>query len=808
VRSLTQFARTRPALAASVIFALVCLAYLYPVLLGGRVLSAATMLYDVAPWAASKEPLPFGEYNRFLSDHPTAFHPWLEFARESVRQGHLPLWNPYMLAGTPFAGNAQAALFSPFTIPVYLLPLKFAFGVQAALRLVIAALGAYGLARELRLGFWPAVVTGLSYGFAPVFILWLSHPHANVLALVPWVLWLLERLLSRGRARDAILLALPVAAAMLGGHPGSQIHLLVAAAVYGAVRLLTLEAPAKERLRRGGLAALGIAAGLGLAAVALLPAYLLVPGSSGAEGRAGGGPVIPLSAFRTVLFPDWWGRPSALDLGGPLNYNERTLYAGGVATILACIGLTRIGLWRRWLPFVVLGLLGLAVPLGVEPVHDAAASLPLLGYVQNGRLYFLFTLAISVLAGFGVQHLLDRGPGLRVALAAPLVAVGIGLITLIVTADGSLQDVRTVVTHFRTGADFPGRPAVVSLTAVGWWLALSGATLLVVVAAVRRWPAGVVVAALLALVIVDLGHFARGYQPMAAARDVYPAPEPPALRTLETLGGDNRVSAIGVSLPPDSGMVAGLRDIRGHDPPEPDTRYLDLFRVANPTQSSAYVLAMPAFTPGARRVMDILGVRYVLDQPGTPDPPLPSLDVVYQGEDAKIYRNRLAAPRAYVPSRIVGARDAGASVRELRAPAFRAGRDAVVEASGALPSAARGQVSVAAESQGRVELRTDLSRGGLIVLNDRLKDGWSVTVDGRRAKAIRVNSVVRGAAVPPGDHVVVWSYRAPGLLAGGIVSLLTALALVLAALAARGRVSGPGPEPERPSRSPREAHRG
>jgi hypothetical protein len=789
VRSLTRFARARPVVSASALFALVCIAYLYPVLLGGRVLSPATLLFDVVPWTVFKGPLELGEYNQILGDHPTAFHPWLDFAREHVRQGHLPLWNPYALGGTPFAGNAQAALFSPFTLPVYLLPLDYAFGVQAALRLGVAALGAYLLARELKLGFWPAVVTGLSYGFAPFFILWLSHPHTSVLALVPWVLWLLERLLSQGRARDAILLALPVAAAMLSGHPGSQIHLLTAAAIYGAVRLLTLEAPVRERLRRGGLAVAGGAAGLGLGAVALLPAYLLVPGSSGAEGRAGGGPVIPLSAYRTMLFPDWWGRPTGLNLGGPFNFNERTLYAGGVATVLAGIGLTRIGQWRRWLPFVVLGPLGVLIPLGVDPFHDAAGSLPLLGSVQNGRLSILFALSVAVLAGFGVQHLLDRERSLRAALVAPVVAVGIGLVTLIVTADGSLQDIRTMLNHFRTGTDFPGREAVVTLTAVGWWLALSGGTLLVVVAAVRRWPAVVVVGALLALIVVDLGHFARGYQPMAEASDVYPAPEPPGLRRLEALAGADRVSAIGVTLPPDSAMVSRLRDIRGHDPPEPDTRYLDLFRVANPAQSDAIFLAMPAFTPGARRVMDILGVRYVLDLPGAAKPSLPALDVAYRGDDATIFHNRQAAARAFVPARIVGARDAGASLRELQVPAFRAGRDAVVETSGSLPPAARGRVSLAAESQRRVELRTDLSRGGLVVLNDRLKDGWSVKVDGREAKPIRVNSVVRGAAVPAGSHVVVWSYRAPGLLAGAIISLLTALALLLGAVVLRRRAA-------------------
>jgi hypothetical protein len=67
-----------------------------------------------------------------------------------------------VLSGTPFLGNAQTALFSPFSFPLWVLPLSFALGFAAALKLWMAAFGTYLLARELRLGFWPAVLAGSS----------------------------------------------------------------------------------------------------------------------------------------------------------------------------------------------------------------------------------------------------------------------------------------------------------------------------------------------------------------------------------------------------------------------------------------------------------------------------------------------------------------------------------------------------------------------------------------------------------------------------------------------------------------------
>ena len=35
------------------------------------------------------------------------FYPWKHFLAEQVRQGRLPLWNPYVFSGMPFAGDTN-----------------------------------------------------------------------------------------------------------------------------------------------------------------------------------------------------------------------------------------------------------------------------------------------------------------------------------------------------------------------------------------------------------------------------------------------------------------------------------------------------------------------------------------------------------------------------------------------------------------------------------------------------------------------------------------------------------------------------
>ena len=41
------------------------------------------------------------------------FIPWREFAIDTLRQGHLPLWNPWLGMGAPLIANYQSAVFYP-----------------------------------------------------------------------------------------------------------------------------------------------------------------------------------------------------------------------------------------------------------------------------------------------------------------------------------------------------------------------------------------------------------------------------------------------------------------------------------------------------------------------------------------------------------------------------------------------------------------------------------------------------------------------------------------------------------------------
>jgi hypothetical protein len=137
-------------------------------------------------------------------------------------------------------------------------------------------------------------------------------------------------------------------------------------------------------------------------------------------------------------------------------------------------------------------------------------------------------------------------------------------------------------------------------------------------------------------------------------------------------------------------------------------------------------------------------------------------------------------PRAWagVP-RPVGLRSA--VLEGLRREPGLAARAPLVEGQGPLPAdlSSPGEVRVLGYAAERVTLQADLSRPALVVLNDQVAPGWTAEVDGQPAPLGPANLVARGVPAPAGRHRVTLSYRAPGLTAGALASLLT-LALLLA----------------------------
>jgi len=785
-----------PHLTAAGLIAVLVLVYLWPALTGAGMLAPTALLSDATPWAAgaSKEILRYA--NSELGDVPISYYPWDVLARQFIHSGTFPAWNPHALAGTPLFANFEIAWLSPFSLPLWILPLNYGLGVAAALKLWMAGFGTYLLVRELRLGFWPALVAAISFTLCAFNVVWLTYGvFVSVAALLPWALWLTERIMRRGRSADGVWLAVVVAAIAAGGHPGTQVHVLAATALYALLRCLLV--PAGERAARARsltLVGAGVAVGALVMAVVLLPAHEAAKDTLGAAVRRGDIDVrllearMPFGSLRTALLPEWWGRTSEHIRGGGSYFRERTFYAGVIPLALAVLAVASSGGWRRKAPFAVLAALGAAVALRTPALEPLVRELPAFNQVQNQRMLLWFVFGVAILSAFGLEQALAApgerrvwavlGAGILISLCAAAFVAGVTPGTL-ARAAGYVVD------------RSPHAPlAVRSLASVGWALLLllgmAGALLLL-----RRRPerARLACALLAALVVLDLFHFAHGYNPIGPAPVVMP-PRTPAIAYLERHADEGRIAGVGYTLPPDWSSMYGLRDVRGYDAPQPTMRFASLWQALEPENEPARINELQ---PLNVKLIGMLGGRYVIAEPEAPALDGVGLKVVYRGRDATIFANELVVPRAFVPRYVDAVSYENSEVEAVTENGFDPRSHAVIRrdelGGAALPAAGSGTARVVAETNDSVTIRARMAQRGLLVLDDQWMPGWSVQVDGRPAPILQTDVVLRGVIVPAGAHEIVWSYRVPGLRPGAALSALGLATLIAwaAALVIRRR---------------------
>ncbi len=162
----------------------------------------------------------------------------LYFARK-LKQGQLPLWDPYTGCGVPTLDSGQCRPFNPFRLPFYLFPTTWVYSLTMVAALAFGAIGAY--LWLLRHGFSPAAITlgtGL-FVLNPWVLDRLVLTDSGAYFVLPWCLLALQKA-EWGNwpkiARAALCF-------VLMGHLGHPVVSFVMAAVAVAVYLLSEGGP-------------------------------------------------------------------------------------------------------------------------------------------------------------------------------------------------------------------------------------------------------------------------------------------------------------------------------------------------------------------------------------------------------------------------------------------------------------------------------------------------------------------------------------------------------------------------------------
>ena len=328
-----------------------------------------------------------------------------------IWSGHVPLWNPYIFGGMPLLASAQGGLLFPPNWFYLIFSPAVATNLMVISVYMIAALGAYLFARRTGASIAGAAVTSIVWQSGGFLLAQISHINiVHTAAILPWVLWSLERYVASGSRVRGALLALFIAIQIFAGHQQTFAYAFLLVCAYAIVMAFGNTTQRKHYL--GSLAYVG--AGVLLGAVQILPTVELLRNSVRATATYEffSSFSMPGSFFVTLLAPYVLGggdsRLFRAPYIGQLFYTEYVAYAGVLAVMLSVVALL-LKPDKRTKFWVAAAVIGFILALGSNAplyLYRLIYFVPVMNLFRVPARHLLeFNFAIAVLAGRGLTSL-------------------------------------------------------------------------------------------------------------------------------------------------------------------------------------------------------------------------------------------------------------------------------------------------------------------------------------------------------------------------------------------------------------------
>lgn len=696
-----------------------------------------------------------------------AFLGWYEFARQSLAEGYLPLWDPYQANGYPFLHNPQVAFFYPPTWLIILLPGHIGFAVFIALHLWLGGMGMLLYVRTMG-GNWPgSILAAIAFALSHSFVIRVSAGHIGVIATYIWFPWLLLTTVwsvRRGTIGSALWTGLIWALSILAGHTTSLLYTNLGWFCFLVFLVLTR--------RQGWLilrqTVVAVTVGMAFSAAQWLPTLEFALLSTRAFQPSAAFALtysLPLERLATIFSPDFLGNPlSRMGYAGPDYYWELTYYAGMLP--LVALGLSWRG--RTSLTLFYWGLIGLAILLAVG---------------ENGFLYELFYQWLP-------PFRLGRGPARVMFLAIFALCALLGQVISQWDQVVWAQRVKEVRRFMPVSFTFS------LVLIVGCLLALVGqqrqAGQLTEAWVKHDWFYGVLTLVLFAAAMLLLYLYWQT-RPDQLRRRYNLAFLLILFVALESFGFGFRFLSHG---PVGSDVIwdaiqAGVGetwqrvlvwDIQNYNENQATNAHLASVTAYNPLQLGTYTpLLAQARSPNAK-IYDFLGVSYVATEQPLPEDE--SLHLLHQVGTVLIYERLSALPVARLVPEIQVLPDDMALVQMEQAEFDPSQVIVVSEAPqcdvGKLADAFVGTAQVVAHRPGYWQVETQSNAASLLVISETAYSGWQVRVDGREVPWYTAYTVLRAVCVPAGQHEVEWVFDPWTIKTGMRVSGLMLLVAVVA----------------------------
>src|SRR5437899_696556 len=198
---------------------------------------AGSVMGAQPPYGYRWRPPRFNLYIRDPGASAWQYEPMTAKASQRYQHGVLPLWNANQGFGAPLAANMHSSVFYPLALPLLLAPTPAMWDTYLLGRLLLAGVFTFLFLRSLEIGWVGAFGAAAGFMLCGYFMLWINESWLNVDALLPALLYGVERVVQTGARRWILFLAIAVCLAFLGGMPESTFVVVMFAAAYAGFRM-------------------------------------------------------------------------------------------------------------------------------------------------------------------------------------------------------------------------------------------------------------------------------------------------------------------------------------------------------------------------------------------------------------------------------------------------------------------------------------------------------------------------------------------------------------------------------------------
>ena len=697
-------------------------------------------------------------------------YPWKTFVIDQLKQhGVVPLWNPHNFSGQPLLANFQSAVFYPLNIFYFIFPQITAWSLLVMLQPLLASFFTYLYARKVGLKVTGAVFASLSFAYSQFAIVWLEYNTIGQVVLwLPLLFLAVENLLKKTTIRWMFLLVLGIVSALFAGHIQVFAYVLGLVIVYGIHRSRLL-----NRIGKLGLVVWLICISLGAGAIQLFPGIELIglAARSALEYNFLVDKILVQPYQLLMLFiPDIYGNPATANYALSDTYVGKALSIGFVAMLFVLVSTSQFKKSSQVKFFAILtlvvGIMIIANPLSRIiyrfPISFISSSSPTL-------MGFILAFSLSMLAGIGLDHWEMK----KYKYVIPVMLIA-GF---------------TWVLYF-----FDMLPINKSSIILAGLLLVASLPLLYI-STLKGKIAYLGIYALIFLQFSERWYSFKKFNSFVPKEVVYP--DTAVVNFLRANAGIDRVWGYG-SAAIDANFATQLQlySPEGYDPLYPQ-RYGEFialtkqgklqqkFDRTNRTDAviaSAYELKDVIDNEYRLRILDVLGVKYILDRVDNPgyigEFPSERFEQVYDTDGWKLFVNKKSVPRVQLVFDYLVYSNDKEFEQLFFSEAFDPQETVLLEEKPSLTtncSSQKSGIKLISYLPNEVVSQVNTDCPGLLVLSDNYYPGWKVYSDEVETKIYRANYTFRAVVVPSGNHEIVFKYEPDSYKYGVIISLASVL---------------------------------